>query len=62
MSDTTSIANAAKRIGISRSGIYRLINGGHLRTKKIYQRQVILTASIDAFLADPSPVTEEKAA
>jgi predicted DNA-binding protein (UPF0251 family) len=55
--EAISIADAAKRIGISRAGVYRLINGGHLKTKKIFQRQVVLVNSIDAFLTDETAVT-----
>jgi excisionase family DNA binding protein len=51
-----SIADAAKRIGISRAGVYRLINAGHLRTKKIFQRQVVLVDSIDEFLTNGEAV------
>jgi DNA-binding MurR/RpiR family transcriptional regulator len=47
-----SIADAAKRIGISPSGVYRLIKAQHLQTKKIFQRQVVLVGSIDTFLHD----------
>ncbi|MGL5839763.1 MAG: helix-turn-helix domain-containing protein [Sphingorhabdus sp.] len=61
MSELISIADAAKRLSISRSGIYRLLNTGHLKSKKVFQRNLVFTASIEEFLSDPSPVLKEPA-
>jgi excisionase family DNA binding protein len=45
-----SIPDAAKRIGISRSGLYLLIKLGELPTAKIGSRRLILDADLRAYL------------
>ena len=46
-----SIADAAKRLGISRSGLYVLIQRGELPTAKIGNRRLVIDADLRAYLA-----------
>jgi excisionase family DNA binding protein len=46
-----SIPDAAKRIGISRSGLYVLIQRGELPTAKIGNRRLIIDDDLRAYLA-----------
>ncbi len=45
-----SIREAAAATGLSRSGLYVAIQRGHLRTRKIGRRTVILTEDLTGFL------------
>ena len=46
-----SVAAAARRLGIGRSSIYKLIGTGELASIKIGRRRLIRVDVIDAFLA-----------
>ena len=47
-----TIQDAARLIGTSRSGIYRLANEGTLTPRKLGGRTVILRADLDRLVAD----------
>ena len=52
-SDTlsNSIATVAKRIGISKSGVYNLLSAGQLRSFKIGHRTLIAESELQRFIA-----------
>jgi excisionase family DNA binding protein len=64
--DTTalaySISDAAKRIGISRSGLYVLIARGEIPTAKIGARTLVLDDDLRDYLARHRVVTDQRAA
>ena len=44
-------ANSAVELGISRNGIYRLVESGELQCVRVLGRPMITRASLDAYLA-----------
>ena len=59
-----TIQDAARLIGTSRSGIYRLANEGALQPRKLGGRTVILRADLDRLVADlpAAPIRRSMAA
>jgi excisionase family DNA binding protein len=57
-----SIADAAKRVGISRSGLYVLIQRGELPTAKIGNRRLVLDHDLRALLARQRVVADHPVA
>jgi excisionase family DNA binding protein len=57
-----SIPDAARRIGLSRSGVYVLIGRGELPIVKLGQRTVILDDDLRAYLSRHRKVAEHSAA
>lgn len=49
-----SVNQAAKYLGISRTGLYRLLNSGDLKTTRIGARTLIRRVDADAFLEQAS--------
>jgi excisionase family DNA binding protein len=43
---TCSVAEAAQAVGLSRSKIYELINGGEVQTAKIGRRRLVSVSSL----------------
>jgi excisionase family DNA binding protein len=48
---SNSVATVAKRIGISKSGVYNLLAAGHLRSFKIGHRTLIAESELQRFVA-----------
>ncbi|CAN7352893.1 helix-turn-helix domain-containing protein [Pseudoxanthomonas sp. LjRoot143] len=48
---SNSIATVAKRIGISKSGVYNLLAAGQLRSFKIGHRTLIAESELQRFVA-----------
>lgn len=47
-----SITDAAKRLNIGRTTLYKLLDEGRLKSIKVYDRRMIPATAIDAFIAD----------
>ncbi len=48
---SNSVATVAKRIGISKSGVYNLLAAGQLRSFKIGHRTLIAESELQRFIA-----------